>query len=143
VEDADAPEGFYGGLRGRLWRDVFVDAQLTQWSEEGTYRPRQSGYGYLYVDTKWLGRFPSGSFGFTGSAGYVFRDRVPFPTSAGGSDFGSTIRELRFQLEIRILDGALFWQQFYRIDPARPEIVPGFGVPRQTNIYGVRWQFWN
>jgi hypothetical protein len=143
VEDADAPEGFYGGLRGRLWRDVFVDAQLTQWSEEGTYRPRQSGYGYLYVDTKWLGRFPSGSFGFTGSAGYVFRDRVPFPTSAGGSDFGSTIRELHFQLEIRILDGALFWQQFYRIDPARPEIVPGFGVPRQTNIYGVRWQFWN
>jgi hypothetical protein len=143
VEDADAPEGFYGALRGRVWRDIFVDAQITQWSEEGAYRPRQSGYGHLYVDTKWLGRFPSGSFGFKGSAGYVFRDRVAFPTSAGGSTFGSTLRELRFQLEIRILDGAIFWQQYYRIDPARPEIVPGFGIPRQTNIYGVRWQFWN
>ena len=143
VEDADAPEGFYGALRGRVWRDVFVDAQLTQWSEEGTYRPRQSGYGHLYVDTKWLSRFPSGSFGFKGSAGYVFRDRVVFPTSGGGTAFASTIRELRFQLEIRILEGAIFWQQYYRIDPARPEIVPGFGVPRQTNIYGVRWQFWN
>lgn len=143
VEDVEAPEGVYGAIRGRVWRDIFVDAQMTRWSEEGTYRPKQSGYGYLYVDTKWLGRFPSGSFGFRGLAGYAFRDRVVFPTSSGGSAIASTIRELRFQLEIRILDGAIFWQQWYRLDPARPEIVPGFGLPRQTNIYGVRWQFWN
>lgn len=143
VEDFDPPEGVYGALRGRVWRDIFVDAQLTQWSEAGTYRPKRTGYGYLYVDTKWLSRFPSGSFGFLGLAGYAFRDPVAFPTSGGGSAFGSTIRELRLQLEVRILDGAIFWRQWYRLDPARPEVVPGFGLPRQTNFYGVRWQFWN
>jgi hypothetical protein len=143
IEDAEAPEGVYGGLRGRVWRDVFIDAQVTRWSEDGWLRPRQSGYGYLYVDTRWLSRFPSGSFGFLGSAGYVFRDQVPFPLSTGGTDFGTTVRELRTMLEIRILDGAIFWQQYFRIDPSRPEVVPGFGLPRQTAMYGVRWQFWN
>ena len=143
VEDAQAPEGFYGAIRGRIWRDVFVDAQATSWSEEGWLRPRMSGYGHVYVDTRWLGRFPSGSFGFLGSAGYVFRDQVPFPTSSGGLDFGTTVRDLRLLLEIRLLDGAIFWQQYFHLDPARPELVPGFGLSRQTNIYGVRWRFWN
>jgi hypothetical protein len=143
VEDPDAPEGVYGAVRGRVWRDIFVDAQLTRWSEAGWLRPRQSGYGYLYVDTQWLSRFPSGSFGFTGSAGYLFRDEVPFPTAGGGTDFGSAVRDLRLLLEIRILQGAIFWQQYFHLQPSRPEIVPGFGLPRQTNIYGVRWQFWN
>ncbi|MGI8843137.1 MAG: TonB-dependent receptor plug domain-containing protein [Gemmatimonadaceae bacterium] len=143
VEDAQAPEGFYGAVRGRLWRDVFVDAQATSWSEEGWLRPRMSGYGHLYVDTRWLARFPSGSFGFKGSAGYVFREQVPFPTSSGGLDFGTAVRDLRLLLEIRLLDGAIFWQQYFHLDPARPELVPGFGLIRQTNIYGVRWQFWN
>jgi hypothetical protein len=143
VADPEAAEGVFGAVRGRLWRDLFVDAQVTQWADEGWLRPKRSGYGFAYIDTKWLSRFPSGSFGFTGSAGYVFRDRVPFPTSTGSADLGSTLRELRLLVEVRILDGAIFWQQYFRIDPGRPEIVPGFGLPRQTNVYGVRWQFWN
>ena len=143
VEDAVATEGMFAAVRGRVWRDVYVDAQVTEWAEEGWLRPKRSGYGYLYVDTKWLSRFPSGSFGFVGSAGYLFRDRVLYPTSSGGSAFGSTLREMRLLVEIRILDGALFWQQYFRLQPARPEVVPGFGLTRQTNVYGVRWQFWN
>ncbi|HUF29788.1 MAG TPA: TonB-dependent receptor [Gemmatimonadaceae bacterium] len=143
VEDAAAPEGFYGAVRGRLWRDVFVDAQATQWSEAGWLRPRRSAYGFLFVDTRWLSRFPSGSFGFKGSAGVVLRDQVPFPNSSGALHFGTAVREMRLLLEIRLLDGAIFWQQYFHLDPARPELVPGFGLNRQTNIYGVRWQFWN
>lgn len=143
VEDADAPEATFAAIRGRVWRDVFVDAQVTQWAEDGWLRPKRSGYGYLYIDTQWLSRFPSGSFGFLGSAGYVFRDQVLFPTATGAADLGTAVRELRLHAEVRILDGAIFWKQYFRLDPARPEVVPGFGLVRQTSMYGVRWQFWN
>ena len=46
-------------------------------------------------------------------------------------------------VEIRLLDAVIFYQNRTRIRPVNFDIVPGFVFPRQTNLYGVRWQFWN
>jgi hypothetical protein len=130
-------------MRGRLYHDLFLDAQLTRWRDRGLYRPQYDGRAEAYIDTRWLGRFPSGSFGFRGGVMYLYRDRSFFPVQGGVLETPTIMRALRMQLEVRILDGTLFWQQRYMLLPSRPEIVPGYALPRQTNIYGIRWQFWN
>lgn len=44
--------------------------------------------------------------------------------------------------EIKILQGTLSWQ--LRNASGYPYyLVPGYQMPRQVNIYGLRWDFWN
>jgi hypothetical protein len=46
------------------------------------------------------------------------------------------------QLEIRLLDAVLYWQ-LRNLTGNYTQEVPGFLRPRQTNLYGVRWDFTN
>jgi hypothetical protein len=45
-------------------------------------------------------------------------------------------------IEIRILQAKLFWN-LRNILGERYQLVPGYQLPRITNLYGVRWEFWN
>ena len=45
-------------------------------------------------------------------------------------------------LEIRILSAVVSWQ-FRNFLGERYTQVPDFAAPRETSIYGVRWEFWN
>ncbi|MEJ7808993.1 MAG: TonB-dependent receptor plug domain-containing protein [Gemmatimonadaceae bacterium] len=141
--ESDRATAVFGTARGLVFKAIGVDAFVARWSSVGAYRPQLQARGDLYLITNWKGRFPRGNFGFHGSIGYEYRTEALFPRSDGSADISSKYRGLNSLLEIRILDGAIFWQQRYRILPSRPEIVPGFGLPRQSSIYGVRWQFWN
>ena len=51
-------------------------------------------------------------------------------------------RTLAFKLEIRIQTAVLSYQ-FRNLLQERYSLVPGFPMPRQTQFYGVRWEFWN
>jgi hypothetical protein len=45
-------------------------------------------------------------------------------------------------LQVRILTAEIFWN-FRNILGERYSQIPGYRLPRLTNIYGVRWEFWN
>jgi hypothetical protein len=49
---------------------------------------------------------------------------------------------VEFKLEIRI-QTADITNQFRTLLQQKYQLVPGFNLPRQTQFYGVRWDFWN
>lgn len=141
----ESQQAVYGAVRGPVYKDVSVDLVATQWlGDQATeaYRPHQQLHGQLTLDTRWLSRFPTGEFGFKASAILDYRSGVPFPLSDAStlSTISSTI--LSGLVEVRIQDAVAFLQarNFLAL---QYEQVPGFLMPRNLLVYGVRWQFWN
>jgi hypothetical protein len=132
----------FGGVRGRVWRAVHADVFAFRWERQGFYRPQLQVRSEVYVRTRWLKKFPSGQFGALISVRHDYRDGISFPTSTGPTIARSS-HELNSLLEIRLVDAVLFWRQRYTIGQRTNEFVPGYSVPRQTTLYGVRWDFWN
>jgi hypothetical protein len=134
--------GLFGGIRGRVWRAVHVDVSGFWWERQGSYRPQMQVRSEVFLRTRWLRKFPSGHFGALISVRHDYRDGVSFPTEAGPLIARSS-HELNSLIEIRIVDAIIFWRQRYTIGQLPIEFVPGHFVPRQTTLYGVRWDFWN
>lgn len=134
----------YGGLRGPVWRDVSADVLVTTWTGggRGIYRPQHQAHGNLLLDTRWLSRFPSGQFGLRASAGVAYRSDAFFPIGPEVSlqTVGSTVVSMR--LEITIQQVAAFIESRNTM-AAEYELAPGYVMPRNVLLYGVRWQFWN
>ena len=133
--------GALATVRGKVWRDVGIDATALAWESDGWYRPQHHVIGRLYVDTRWLTRFPRGNFGFLAWVQGEYRTEVPFPT-ADGPVYTTENRVLSFLVEVRIVDAVLTWQ-LRNAARLRETQVPGFWVPGPMQLYGVRWTFWN
>ncbi|HJU65429.1 MAG TPA: hypothetical protein VJ596_07115, partial [Gemmatimonadaceae bacterium] len=145
----DETTGGYLFARGRVWRAIFADAYVLQWDDAGPYRPRRQTRSELFVRTNWLGRFPSGNFGFLASFAHEYRSFALFPVvpttdpsapSFAAASFSHTVTT---RLEIRIQDAVIFWQQRLVARPAGFDYVAGYTPPRRLTLYGIRWQFWN
>jgi hypothetical protein len=96
----------------------------------------------LSLETSWLKKFPRHTFHIKATGVAEYTTRVPFPTISGIPQYSSGAVVLSSVLEIRILSGTITWQ--YRNMLGYPyNLVPGYVMPRQTNIYGIRWSFWN
>lgn len=132
----------FGGARGRVWRAVHAEVFAFRWEREGFYRPQTQVRSEVYVRTRWLKKFPSGQFGALISVRHDYRDGISFPRSTGPL-IALSSHEINSLLEIRIVDAVLFWRQRYSIGQRGNEFVPGYTLPRQTTLYGVRWDFWN
>lgn len=131
------------GIRGQLWRLLHADVSAIRWNDSsGFYRPRYQTRSELYLRTNLLNRFPSGDFGLLASAIHEYRDGVRFPTANGGVSFTPGYRTISTLVEIRILSATISWQ-FRNVLGERYAQVPGLIMPRQTNFYGVRWQFFD
>lgn len=134
-------KGLYGGIRGRLYKDLNAEVIGTRWDSAGFYQPRFQSRAELFLNTRWLSRFPSGSFGLKLSAIHEYRGAVRFPTADGFSETESS-NVVSGLVEIRILRGVASYQvrnvfgEIYRQ-------IPGFVMPRSVGIYGLRWEFWN
>jgi len=145
--------GAFGGIRGKFYKDVGLDAMATRWSSKAIMRPAAEARAELYVRTKWLTKFPRGQFGLNATAIYEYRSATQFrtdgsisgnggaatatgTTQAAGSTSASTL------IEVRIQNAVVSWQ-YRNIVGTNRALVPGYLVPRQTNIYGVRWDFFN
>ncbi len=117
---------FYGGVRGPVWRDASADVLITSWTggTVGVYRPQQQAQGTITLDTRWLGRFPRGQFGIRASL----------------RTLGSTVVNARVQITIQQV--AAFVESRNTL-ATEYELVPGYVMPRNVLLYGVRWQFWN
>ncbi|MEO8560696.1 MAG: Plug domain-containing protein [bacterium] len=130
-------------VRGRLFRAVNADAWAVAWSDSsGLYRPRYQSRSELYIQTNLLDRFPNGNFGLLASLAHEYRSSTRFPLKDNSLLTVSDSRTLALKLEIRIQTAVVSYQ-FRNVLQERYSYVPGFNLPRQTQFYGVRWDFWN
>jgi hypothetical protein len=130
-------------VRGRLFKAVYADAWGLAWSDSGGfYRPKYQSRAELYIQTNLLDRFPRGNFGLLTSLAHEYRSSAIFPLPGDSSVSTGHIRTLAFKLEIRIQTAVVSYQ-FRNLLQERYALVPGFQLPRQTQFYGVRWDFWN
>ena len=133
--------GLYAGIRGKLYKDLNIDVVATRWDSAGFYQPRYQARGEIFIDTRWLRKFPSGTFGLKLAAIHEYRDDVRFPTAdafrtAAASNITSGL------VEIRILRGVATYQA-RNVFARNWQVYPGFFMHRTINIYGLRWEFWN
>jgi hypothetical protein len=136
--------GITAAVRGQLWRLIHADLYAIRWGDSGFYRPRYQTRSELSVKTNLLRQFPTGDFGLLFSAVHEYRSRAlfPTPTAAIPIAFVPDYRTISTLLEIRILSATVSWQ-FRNILGLPYAQVPNFRMPRQTNFYGVRWEFYN
>jgi hypothetical protein len=134
--------GTFATIRGRLWGPFYADVSGIQWQDGGGfYRPRHQARSEVYVATTLPKRFPSGNFGLLASLLHEYRSHTLFPT-ASGADRAGGYRVLSGLIEIRILQAVLTYQ--YRNLLIEDYVtVPNYLMPRQSQFYGVRWEFWN
>ncbi|MDB4898328.1 MAG: TonB-dependent receptor plug [Gemmatimonadetes bacterium] len=129
-------------LRGRFWRAVNVDAWAVAWGDStGLYRPKYQTRSELYIQTNLLDRFPRGNFGLFASLWHEYRSNARFPY-ADTVRVAPGFRSLNFKLEIRIQTAVVSYQFRNLLQQVYAD-VPGYNMPRQTQFYGVRWDFWN
>jgi hypothetical protein len=134
-------KGLYAGIRGTLYKDVNIEVLATRWDSAGAYQPRYQTRSEINLDTRWLSRFPSGSFGLKVAAIHDYRGEVIFPTSSGSRVTASSGIATGL-LEIRILRGVASYQVSNPFGK-QYQIVPDFYMHRSVGIYGIRWEFWN
>jgi hypothetical protein len=134
--------GAFATIRGRIWGALYADVSGIQWSDSsGFYRPRYQTRSELYVATTLPRRFPTGNFGLFASLVHEYRSHTIFPTAVG-TDRSGGYRQLSGLVEVRILDAVLTYQ-YRNLLIEDYATVPGYLLPRQTQFYGVRWNFWN
>ena len=137
-----AATGLTAAIRGKLWRLFTADVSAIRWNDSsGFYRPRYQTRTEVFARTNWLSRFPSGNLGLFGSIVHEYRSGVRFP----GADSVLSVsgyRTISTLVEIRVLSATISWQ-FRNFLGERYSQVPNFIMPRQTNFYGVRWEFFN
>ncbi len=129
-------------VQGRLWKGIHADAFALRWNDStGFYRPQYETHAQLYISTSLLDRFPNNSFHFFLGLTHEYRSATFFPVGTTVERL-SGYRTVGAQLEIRI-ERAVLSYRFQNALGERYNQVPGFLMPRQTSVYGVRWYFWN
>jgi hypothetical protein len=134
-------QGSYIAMRGRIIGDLGADIVATRWDSADFYRPKYQTRSELNFVTRWLSRFPSGSFGFRAVAIHEYRGETSFPV-AGGVRTTAVSNIFSGLLEIRILRGVISYQ-IRNVAGEIHQIVPDFYMPRAISLYGIRWEFWN
>jgi hypothetical protein len=130
-------------VRGRLYKAIQADAWAVKWNDStGLYRPQYQTRTELFIQTNLLDKFPKGNFGLLTSLAHEYRSNSRFPIGTDSVRIAPGYRALTFKLEIRI-QTAIVSYQFRNLLQEKYQQVPGYNFPRQTQIYGVRWEFWN
>jgi len=142
-----AATGTFVFARGSIYKALKVDLLGVRWGDSSFYLPKYQSRAELYVATNLLNRFPSGNFGLRASLVHEYRSKVRFPDRALlegplADRFTVDSRVLNGLIEIRIADAVLQYQ-YRNLLAADYEQVPGYLMPRQTQYYGVRWNFFN
>ena len=144
---APASLGLTFGARGKLYRDIGLDVQGVRWDKAALYRPQFSTRTDLSLVSNWLSRFPRGEFGINAHIVHELRDPITFSYTNATTKKQVTVTSLRTQIfttlfEIRIQRAVIFYH-FHNMSGQKYELLPGIIMPRQVQMYGVRWDFWN
>jgi hypothetical protein len=134
--------GEFGSIRGVIWEGIHADITGIDWGSPGPYRPNYQARAELSLQSEWLHKFPRRTFSIHASGVFEYRSPTPFPVANGSEVFSPVSYSLSTLLELRILQATIFWD-FRNVLGYPYTLVPGYLMPRQVNIYGVRWSFWN
>jgi hypothetical protein len=135
--------GITAAVRGQVYRLLRADLSAVRWNDSvGYYRPRYETRAELSARTNLIDKFPSGNLGLMGSIVHEYRDAVRYPLANGAVLSVPGYRTISTLVEIRILSATISWQ-FRNLLGEKYSQVPSFVMPRQTNFYGVRWEFFN
>lgn len=138
-----AATGTIFGLRGPLGRGWQLDMNVIHWNAAGPYRPQTQTRTRVFFESGFLGRFPRNNFHLLVSGTHEYRSTTYVPLGVnpiGQTTPGSSV--ISTLLEIRIASAVISWQ-YRNVVGTIYETYPGYVMPRLTNIYGVRWEFWN
>ena len=139
----DAQTATFAAVRGRIWKSLYADIQGIQWSDTGSfYRPRYQARSELYLSTQLLDRFPTRNFHMLASVTHDYRSHILWPDTSGTVIREKGYRMISTLIQFRIVSAEVFWN-FRNVLGERYSHVPGYRLPRISNIYGVRWEFWN
>ena len=131
-------------IRGQIYKALYANAWGLAWSDTtGILRPRYQSRSELLVQTNLLDHFPRGNFGLLASLAHDYRSTVRFPLLNGGLISVPDTRVVSFRLEIRVQTAVVSYQFRNVLQERQLRLIPGFIMPRQTQLYGVRWDFWN
>lgn len=140
---ADAATGVLVSLRTPLLLGWAFDADAVNWDAVSAYRPQTQARARLWFSSSFLNTFPRGTFHVLASGTVDYRDATftplgtdPLRQASAASTVFSTL------LEIRIGTAVISWQNRNFLNTIY-ESYPGYVMPRLTNLYGIRWQFWN
>lgn len=137
-----AARGTFATIRGRVFKALYADIQGIQWNDTAAFfRPRHQTRSELYISTSLLDRFPSNNFHLLASAVHEYRSASWWPDTSGPIRLPG-YRTISTLLQVRIIRAEIFWN-FRNVLAERHSQIPGYPLPRLTNIYGVRWEFWN
>jgi TonB-dependent receptor-like protein len=132
-------------LSGNLFGDIYVNLSGTDWNKAEPYLPKYVGHAEAYLETEWPKQFPRHTFAIKLGVAFDYRSSAMFPSDSAPNRQYYTVADSRVYsvlAEIRILQGVISWQ--LRNANGYPYyLVPGYQMPRQVNIYGLRWSFWN
>jgi hypothetical protein len=130
-------------IRGRLYKAVYADVWGVAWKDStGFYRPQFQTRSELSLQTNLLDKFPRGNFGLLTSLAHEYRSSSRFPFGADSIAVSPGYRVIAFKLEIRVQTAVVSYQ-FRNLLQEKYSEIPGFNMPRQTQFYGIRWDFWN
>ncbi|MBX9928568.1 MAG: hypothetical protein K2X99_06595, partial [Gemmatimonadaceae bacterium] len=87
-------------------------------------------------------QLPRGNFHWDIWGGHEYRSATPFPAAGGRSAALPGYNVFSMLMEIRIGSGVLTYQMRNPIGTVY-NTVPGFLMPRNLQLYGLRWEFWN
>lgn len=143
----EASMGFTFGAHGKLYKDINLDMQGVRWDKGALYRPQLSVRTDLSLTSNWLSHFPKGEFGINAHVIHELRDPITFAHLDTLKHQQVGVTSLRAQIfttlfEIRIQRATIFYH-FHNMTGQPYELVPGIVMPRQVQMYGVRWEFWN
>ena len=132
-------------VRGRLYKALYADAWGVAWSDTtGFYRPRYQTRSELYIQTNLLDRVSERKL----RPAHLARARVPLqralpaPRRRPRSASPGYSRRSRSSSRSGSRPRSCPTSSATCCRSGTPEC-PGFNMPRQTQFYGVRWDFWN
>jgi hypothetical protein len=141
--NAPAATGIVVAFRGPFVFGFGLDADATQWNAVGPYLPQTQARTRISFESSFLHRFPRNNFHLSASAWYEYRSTMYVPL--GTNPFGQSApgySALSSLIEIRIGNAIISWKNQNFLGTVY-YTYPGYLMPRLTNVYGVRWQFWN
>jgi hypothetical protein len=128
---------------GPIWSIISADVSAIRWTDTtAVYRPQYQTRSELIAQTTLPERFPKGDFGVKLSVRHEYRSASLMPIGTATLLRASGSHELATLLEVRIYSAVVSWQ-VRDVIGNRNYQAPDFQMPRTSNFYGVRWEFWN
>ena len=136
--------GLTARISGHVWKALYADINALRWNDTGAavYRPKYQTRSELYLRTTLPDRFPDGNFGLLISARHEYRSASLIPSGTSTLLRAQGERTVSSLIEVRIYSAVISWQ-VRNIVGTRNYQIADYLMPRTTNFYGVRWDFWN